>query len=123
MHSPPPTWNRASPALRALTQEPEPGKLPPVAPKTGRAVLGGCCVAVVIVMTLDQLGPGNEFVITRVIAHGEIRTRLVDMGFIGGAHGTVLRKALLGDPIELKLGAYLVSLRLEEARSIHVKDG
>ena len=72
-------------------------------------------------MTLDKLGPGSSFVITRVTARGEIRTRLVDMGFIGGARGTVLRKVLLGDPIELKLGGYLVSLRLDEARSIQVE--
>jgi ferrous iron transport protein A len=73
-------------------------------------------------MTLDKIGPGSPFVITRVTARGEIRARLMDMGFIGGARGTVLRKALLGDPIELKLGAYLVSLRLEEARNVHVSE-
>jgi ferrous iron transport protein A len=73
-------------------------------------------------MTLDKIGPGSAFVITRNTARGEIRTRLVDMGFIGGARGTVLRKALLGDPIELKLGGYLVSLRLVEARNIHVAE-
>ena len=71
-------------------------------------------------MTLDTVDTGREFVITRVTAHGEIRARLVDMGFIGGARGTVLRKALLGDPIELRLGTYLVSLRKAEAQNIHV---
>jgi ferrous iron transport protein A len=71
-------------------------------------------------MTLDTVTAGTEFVITRLTAHGEIRTRLVDMGFVGGARGTVLRKALLGDPIELRLGTYLVSVRKAEAQNIHV---
>lgn len=72
-------------------------------------------------MTLDQVEVGSEFTIAAVRARGEIRKRLVDMGFIHGANGRVLRKALLGDPIELKLGTYLISVRAMEARSIEVE--
>lgn len=72
-------------------------------------------------MTLDQVKVGNDFRIAAVRARGEIRKRLVDMGFIHGASGRVLRKALLGDPIELKLGTYLISVRAAEAQSIEVQ--
>lgn len=71
-------------------------------------------------MTLDTFRPGQDFIINGLTASGEIRKRLLDMGFIHGARGKVLRKALLGDPIELRLGTYLVSLRLKEARTIQV---
>jgi ferrous iron transport protein A len=57
---------------------------------------------------------------TAVRAQGEIRKRLVDMGFVHGANGKVLRKALLGDPIELRLGAFLISVRASEAKTIEV---
>ncbi len=73
-------------------------------------------------MTLDQVQVGTNFTIIGVQAHGEIRKRLVDMGFIRGAHGKVLRKALLGDPIELRLGSYLVSVRTAEAENIEVQN-
>lgn len=72
-------------------------------------------------MTLDQVQVGKDFTIASVCARGEIRRRLVDMGFIHGASGRVLRKALLGDPIELRLGSYLISVRATEAKSIQVQ--
>lgn len=71
-------------------------------------------------MTLDQITIGDSFVIDTITAQGEIRQRLIDMGFIAGARGTVLRKALLGDPLELRLGSYRIALRKAEAQHIHV---
>ncbi len=71
-------------------------------------------------MTLDQVQVGTDFTISAVRAQGEIRKRLVDMGFVHGANGKVLRKALLGDPIELRLGAFLISVRASEAKTIEV---
>ncbi|MBN1348669.1 ferrous iron transport protein A [candidate division KSB1 bacterium] len=73
-------------------------------------------------MTLNDIAEKQKFKIIRVIATGEIRTRLVDMGFIGGMQGKVLRKALLNDPIELQLKGYKVSLRRSEARQILVEN-
>ncbi|MBN1154979.1 FeoA domain-containing protein [candidate division KSB1 bacterium] len=55
-------------------------------------------------------------------ARGEIRRRLVDMGIIRGACGTVLREALLKDPIELQLKGFKVSVRRSEARQILVEE-
>ena len=71
-------------------------------------------------MTLDQVGVGSEFVICRVSARGEIRRRLMDMGFTSGASGTLMRKAPFGDPIEVRLGPYRVAVRLAEAQGIEV---
>ena len=72
-------------------------------------------------MTLDEIQVGNDFTVSTVRSQGEIRRRLVDMGFVRGANGKVLRKALLGDPIEVRLGSYLISIRTAEARGIEVE--
>lgn len=71
-------------------------------------------------MTLDQIAVGNDFVISSLFAQGEIRRRLVDMGFVSGARGRLLRKALLGGPLEVALGTWRVAVRLNEARGIEV---
>ena len=72
-------------------------------------------------MTLNDIHYGVQFKITNLEAKGEIRRRLVDMGFIKGAQGKVLREALLRDPIELQLKGYKVSLRRSEAKKILVE--
>ena len=65
---------------------------------------------------------GQAFRVIQVTAAGEIRQRLIDMGFIRGATGRVLRKALLKDPIELEMLGYKISLRRAEAREIAVEE-
>lgn len=74
-----------------------------------------------MIMTLNDIHYGVQFKITNLEAKGEIRRRLVDMGFIKGAQGKVLREALLRDPIELQLKGYKVSLRRSEAKKILVE--
>jgi len=71
-------------------------------------------------MTLDQVNDGFAFVIDSLSARGEIRKRLVDMGFVSGAQGTVLRRAPLGGPVELRIGRSRLALRITEAQKIHV---
>jgi ferrous iron transport protein A len=71
-------------------------------------------------MTLDQITVGNDFVVSAVSASGEIRRRLVDMGFVSGMRGRLLRRALLGDPIEVAIGACRVAVRRSEARRIEI---
>jgi len=71
-------------------------------------------------MTLDQLSIGDSFVISHLTANGEIRKRLVDMGFISGATGKLLRRAMLGGPLDLRIGAYRIALRSTEAQQIVV---
>ena len=73
-------------------------------------------------MTLSDIQNGGYFKILRLKATGEIKRRLIDMGFIRGAEGRVLREALLKDPIELQLKGYKVSLRRAEARQIMVEE-
>ena len=73
-------------------------------------------------MTLSDIEHGGAFIIKNILAKGEIRRRLTDMGFIKGAKGTVLREALLRDPIELQLKGYKVSVRRAEAQQIVVEE-
>ena len=73
-------------------------------------------------MTLDHLGNGRRFRVRKLTASGEIRQRLVDMGFVRGATGRVLREALFKDPIELEMLGYKVSLRRAEARGIVIEE-
>ncbi|MBD3167182.1 hypothetical protein GF324_11315 [bacterium] len=73
------------------------------------------------VESLADITPGNGFEVVQVKARGEIRQRLIDMGFVRGAQGRVLREALLKDPIEIELSGYLLSLRRSEAAEIQVE--
>jgi len=73
-------------------------------------------------MTLNDIRNGGHFKIVHLNARGEIKRRLVDMGFIRGTQGQVLREALLKDPIELFIKGYRVSVRREEAGQILVEE-
>jgi DtxR family transcriptional regulator, Mn-dependent transcriptional regulator len=70
--------------------------------------------------TLDQVAPGGRARIVRVCGRGPIRRRLLDMGLRPGAEITVERLAPLGDPIEVLVMEYHLSLRKTEAASIRV---
>jgi Fe2+ transport system protein FeoA len=72
-------------------------------------------------MTLDQLPLGQEAVITAVGGEGPLRCRLLDMGLIPKTTVRVEKVAPLGDPIELRVRDYALSLRKEDARSITVE--
>jgi Fe2+ transport system protein FeoA len=71
--------------------------------------------------TLSDLALNQKFRIVRINANGEIRRRLVDMGFISGTEGIMLREALLKDPIEVQIKGYKISLRRSEAQQIEVE--
>ena len=73
-------------------------------------------------MTLNDIKTRGKFQIQSLASNGEIRRRLLDMGFIRGAQGQVLREALLKDPIELQLKGYKVSVRRAEAKQILVQE-
>ena len=72
-------------------------------------------------MTLDQLPIGQEAVITRVGGQGALRCRLLDMGLIPKTAVLVEKIAPLGDPLELRVRGYSLSLRKEDARNIDVE--
>ncbi len=72
-------------------------------------------------LTLGHLKPGESGVITSVGAQsGPVKRRLVDMGLTPGTEVTVRKVAPLGDPIEVNLRRYELSLRREDARQITV---
>ncbi len=72
-------------------------------------------------IALSELVPGQKFFVVKVLAKGEIRRRLVDIGFIKEETGKVLREALFRDPIEIEIKNTKVSLRRSEASLINVK--
>lgn len=69
---------------------------------------------------LSELNPGDEGAITRVDAKGSIRRRLLEMGFTRGERLRVVKLAPLGDPMEIILKGYHLSLRREESICILV---
>lgn len=72
-------------------------------------------------MTLDKLSLGQEAVITAVGGEGALRCRLLDMGLIPKTRVRVEKVAPLGDPLELRVRGYSLSLRKEDAGKIEVE--
>lgn len=72
-------------------------------------------------MTLDKLPLGQEAVITAVGGEGALRCRLLDMGLIPKTRVRVEKIAPLGDPLELRVRGYSLSLRKEDAGKIEVE--
>ena len=71
-------------------------------------------------MTLDQLSIGASAVITAVDGDGALRCRLLDMGLIPRTRVTLQKVAPMGDPIEIRVRGYELTLRVEEAKKIEV---
>jgi len=71
---------------------------------------------------LSSLHPGDEAEVFLILAQGRIRQRLLEMGFIRGAHLKVEKLAPLGDPMELVIKGYHLSLRREESQCILVSE-
>jgi Fe2+ transport system protein FeoA len=69
---------------------------------------------------LSDLRPGDEATVADIAADGSIKQRLMEMGFTRGARVRVERYAPLGDPMELVVKGYHLSLRKEESRLILV---
>lgn len=72
-------------------------------------------------MTLDKLPLGQEAVITAVGGEGALRCRLLDMGLIPKTRVRVEKVAPLGDPLELRVRGYSLSLRKEDTGKIEVE--
>lgn len=72
-------------------------------------------------MNLAMLKPGDSGRITRVGATGPLKRRLMDMGVLVGEAVRVEKIAPLGDPIEVTIKNYKLSLRKKEAESILVE--
>ena len=72
-------------------------------------------------MTLDQLTPGEGGIILKVHSEGALRRRLLDMGLTPKTHVYVHKIAPMGDPMELQLRGYTLTLRLEDAAKIDIQ--
>ena len=72
-------------------------------------------------MTLDSLPIGKEAVITRVGGSGALRFRLLDMGIIPKTRVRVVKTAPLGDPIEIRLRDYELTIRKDDAANIEIQ--
>ena len=70
---------------------------------------------------LSELCPGMKGRIAFVSGRGRIRRRLMEMGLTSDAHFEVLRVAPMGDPVEIKVRGYYLSLRKSEAEHIEVE--
>ncbi len=71
-------------------------------------------------MTLKDLKQGQSAVITTVGGDGSLRQHFLDMGVIPGAQVTFVKLAPLGDPMQLRIHGYELTLRLDDAQKIGV---
>ena len=72
-------------------------------------------------MTLRDLEVGKSAVILKVGGQGALRQHFLDMGMIPGAEVTVVKLAPMGDPLELQIHGYELTLRLAEAQQIEIE--
>ena len=70
---------------------------------------------------LSEFSVGESGKITAVTGEGRIRRRLFDMGVTPGAELTMRKKAPLGDPIEITIRGYELTLRKSEAEYVEVE--
>jgi ferrous iron transport protein A len=72
--------------------------------------------------TLNDIECGHAARVVYVKGQGSVKKRILDMGMVPDVLVTVVRKAPLGDPIELNLKGYNLSLRQKEAETIVVHE-
>lgn len=73
-------------------------------------------------ITLDKLGTGKSGIITKVGGEGALRLRLLDMGLIPKTEVMVYKIAPLGDPMEIHLRGYSLTIRKEDAANIDIDE-
>ena len=72
-------------------------------------------------MTLNEVPVGGVCTVTKLNGTGKLRRRIMDMGITKGVEIKVVKIAPLGDPMELKVRGYELSIRKNEAESIEVQ--
>lgn len=72
-------------------------------------------------MNLEQLPIGKNAVITSVGGEGALRCRLLDMGLIPGTRIVIKKIAPMGDPVEIRIRGYELTIRMDDARKIDVE--
>ena len=71
--------------------------------------------------TLADVRPGESVTVLRLQGQGPVKRRIMDMGITKGRFITVRKLAPLGDPLEINLRNYELSLRKEDAKMIEVE--
>lgn len=71
--------------------------------------------------TLNNLRIGQKGIVMYIMGEGQIKRRLLDMGITPGTEITLKKKAPLGDPLEISIRGYDLSLRMNEAKWIVLK--
>lgn len=71
---------------------------------------------------MNELKTGTSGIITAVWGDGALRCRLLDMGLIPRTRVTLQKVAPMGDPIEIRVRGYELTLRVEEAQKIEVRE-
>ena len=71
-------------------------------------------------MTLNELKIGETAKVVRLSGEGAVKRRIMDMGITKGTEVTVRKVAPLGDPIELTVRGYELSIRKDEAANVEV---
>ena len=71
-------------------------------------------------MNLKEAGIGNTVTVAKIGGEGAVKRRLMDMGLTKGTKVTVRKVAPLGDPIELTVRGYELSIRKADAEMIEV---
>ena len=71
--------------------------------------------------TLDLFEIGEKGIVKSVVGEGKIKRRLFDMGITPGADGLMRKKAPLGDPIEITIRGYELTLRKTEAVCVNME--
>ena len=72
-------------------------------------------------MTLNEVPVGGVCTVTKLNSTGKLRRRIMDMGITKGVEIKVVKIAPLGDPMELNVRGYELSIRKNEAESIEVQ--
>jgi Fe2+ transport system protein FeoA len=72
--------------------------------------------------TLDELAIGHRAEVVSVGGPGRIAMRLLEMGFVPGTGVELVKTAPLGDPLELRIRGYHLSLRRAEAAHVRVRE-
>lgn len=72
-------------------------------------------------MTLNELKVGESAKITYVGGKGNLRNHLLDMGLIPRTVVKIIKVAPMGDPIEIRLRGYELTIRLDDAKEIEVE--
>ena len=71
--------------------------------------------------TLKEISCGETVTVKRLTGEGPVRRRIMDMGITKGVHVFVRKVAPLGDPVEVTVRGYELSLRKEDAQMIEVQ--